>query len=145
MTTLNQIHDILKTIAENHAIIKGFGFGADYDMAVSTDTEYPLMYVEVQPSTYDDKNIIIPFNIVFADRVDKGQNNETDVLSDMLNVGLDVRAWLHSPDSYSFFAVEKTGSLTPFRDATDDEVAGWVFEISLRLTDLKDRCNLPIE
>ena len=129
MTTLNQIRDLFEALASNHQIINGFGFGADYDIVLSTDTLYPHMYVEVQPASFEERVVLIPFNIVFSDRVDKGINNETDVLSDMLNVALDVRAMLYDSSNFPYFSVVETGTLTPFRDATDDEVAGWIMEI----------------
>lgn len=144
MTTLNQIKKVLEEIAESHGVINDFGFGADYDRGLSTTTKYPLMYAEVQASSFDDKMLLMPFNIVLSDRVDKGANNETDVLSDMLTVAMDVRAMLNSPDNYNSFKVGTSGVLTPFRDSTDDETAGWVLEVTFELIDLKDRCNVPI-
>lgn len=141
--TLNELVNLFKQLAIDHKQINSFGFGVNSELDISNKV-YPQMYVEIEPIALNGKDVTIPFSFIFSDRVTKDLRNETDVISDMMSVSLDIRALLMSPTYFDSFAVDISGTITPFRDSTDDETAGVILDLGIKITDLKDRCQVPL-
>jgi hypothetical protein len=143
--TLNQVKAKLEEIASRHQQINEFGFGDVWEFGAKKSYIFPVMFAVPQPAVVNDKIIDLNFNIIFMDLVNKGEGNETEVLSDMLQVALDVRAWLLNDDFADDFIVEASSSLQPFTERFDEEVTGWVMALKIKIVDIKDRCAIPLD
>jgi hypothetical protein len=142
MTSLNQIIQVLQNIAAAHRQIQDFGFGQEWDIAAST-VQYPLMYVVPQQSLVNDKVMSLKLSLLFMDLVNKDDSNKQEVLSDMLQVAMDVLAQLKLLPYEDLFDLDKSVTLTDFYEKYDDEVSGYKMDVALNVSMLYDQCAVP--
>jgi hypothetical protein len=141
--TLNQIIAKLESIASSHQQINSFAIG-DLSDLLKGNRNYPLMYVVLLPSSYQDKEFRLNLSVLLMDLVDNGKANENEVLSDMLLIASDVRALLMAPENASLYLIDKNSTVDPFTERFEDDVAGWNINITFRIMDLMDRCRIPL-
>ncbi len=143
MFSLNQFISLLNSLASAHEQIKTFGEGDVWEIGASEAVQYPLMWAVPQPSSTAQKLLNMKFSIIFADILDTDKSNEQDVLSDTMQMALDILAQLNDPDYADNFILDPNASLTPFTEKFDDDVAGWKADINIKINFLSDRCAVP--
>lgn len=148
MTSLINIYDNLKSIADRHQQINSFGFGQFSDIATSGTINYPIMYVMPNGSNIKAGEVGYKLSIIVADLVEKGKNNEVDVLSDTHKIACDIIADLkiggHKFDStYRFDLSPQDVTMTDFFERFDEEVAGWQFDVTLWADWNWNQCAIP--
>lgn len=144
MYSHNQIKALLSTIATNHKQINDFGLGNLWELGAKKEQSYPLMWAELSDNSgVEGKRLRITYSLYFMDLVDKGENNEDEVLSDQLRIALDVLATLKTPSYEDLFTIDDNAPLTSFTESTDDEVAGWKIDVTFLINHLSDRCSVP--
>jgi hypothetical protein len=100
------------------------------------------MVAVLEPSVVSGKTLTMNFNLLFMDLVNKDEGNETEVLSDMQLVGLDVLYQLQHPD-YAWTLQTDNITIEDFTERLDDEVSGVLLKISLKIPSPYDRCAIP--
>lgn len=147
MLTLNQLSKSLSNFASAHYQVKSFGIGDIGDFATSGVTQYPAMWVDLEPDAVKEGVFENTIRVYLCDMMLKDQSNFVDVFSDMQSVCLDLIAHLDSPD---YFPQANTRistdniTLTPIREQKfDDEVLGYYMDITFRGNFLYDRCQIP--
>ncbi len=143
MYSLNQFVGLLNSMASAHEQIKTFGEGDVWEIGAVGAIQYPLMWAVPQPSSTSQKLLNMKFSILFADILDPDKSNEQDVLSDTLQIALDILAQLNAPDFADDFILDPNANLTPFTEKFDDDVAGWKADINIKINFLSDRCAVP--
>jgi hypothetical protein len=144
MTTINQIIKNLSDFADAHYQINNFGSGEVYDLATSGVTNYPLMYVDVNPANIVDDIQQTNIEIYLVDRLTKGFTNWAEVYSDMQRVALDVVAHFLSGAYFPNMRVQQNVNFDPVRYSFgDDEIAGWRFVLTFNQFFDQDRCSIP--
>ena len=140
--TLNQIVAKINELALNHKQIKSVYFGdlADY-MSRGVDNIYPSLYYDVTGSNITERAININFSLYLFDWMLPEETNETEVLSDMLEVCQDIIAQLGHPNWE--FDISPAVQISYFTENTPDLLAGVRADISLELPFLADRCQVP--
>lgn len=141
--SLNQIKIKLEEFATRHQQINEFGFGDISDLLNNKDQMFPQMFAIPRPSAINDKLIDINLDLLFFDLVKKDESNEAEIWSDMLQVALDLRAWLQNPEFDDLFSADISVA-EPFTDRFDEEVTGWRVPVRFRVIDIKDRCAIPL-
>jgi hypothetical protein len=141
MYSLIYIKQLLETICANNLAIQTFGMGSDFDISIP-EIKYPQVYAEIQTSAINDKLVTLTFNIVVSDRLERDNSNEIQVLSDTLDIVMDLRAALIGAQNENL-KIDLNNSIDPFTESSTDVTAGWVWGVSFDIIDLKDRCNLP--
>ena len=125
-----------------HKQIKSVYFGdlADY-LSRGTDNTYPSLYFDLTGGSVAERGITLNFSLFFFDRMLHEETNETEVLSDMLEVCQDIIAQLRSQT----FEFEEglSATLTFFTEDTPDLLAGVRADISLELPFIANRCQIP--
>ena len=139
--TLNQTIKAFETIATNHKQINTFGFGDVWEISTSGDINYPMMWVSLENSSIGNKVESLKFNLIFMDIVKGGEVNETEVLSDQLEIAKDVIAQLQHP-SYEWEFNGST-SLEDFTERFVDSVSGFTCSVTLNLPFTSNRCSMP--
>jgi hypothetical protein len=142
MTTLNQIIQVLESISNAHKQIQSFGFGQEWDVAASA-VQYPLMYVVPQQSSVADKVMSMKLSLLFMDLVNKDDSNKQEILSDTLQIAMDVLAQLKLLPYEDLFDLDRNVTLTDFCEKYDDEVSGYKMDITLNISMLYDQCAVP--
>jgi len=143
MFSLNQFVSLLNSLASAHEQIKTFGEGDVWEIGASGAIQYPLMWAVPQPSSTAQKLLNMKFSLIFADILDSDKSNEQDVLSDTMQIALDILAQLNNPDYTDDFILDPNANLTPFTEKFDDDVAGWKADINIKINFLSDRCAVP--
>lgn len=159
MQTLNQHITLLRNYSESHLQINSFGVGDAWELVESfTQTNgvigedgevvasrtYPVMWVEVNGSVLSGNQLTDTYNIYFADRVNKDERNEAEVLSDMKQLCLDLAAYFKQDESYeSNMTVNLEFSMEDFTEKFNDEVAGWIMTLQIRQPYQYNECAIP--
>ena len=146
MQTLNQHISLFESFANNHKQVHSFGNG---DLWELTETEnervYPLMWVQIDPSSVDGNQILENYTVVFCDLVHPDESDENEVLSDQKQIALDFISYLKaSEDVVKTMNVVKSSSLTPFTEKWEDVLSGWIITIQIRQPFIYDLCSVPI-
>lgn len=142
MLTLNQIKNQLSNIAVAHSNINHFHFGELYDFASSGVVDYPAIAVERNPIPYTNNTLKYSFNVYVMDLVHKDASNRDEVLSDTLQICLDILAILDRDASF-IFSVEKNVTFNDFIDSFDQEVSGYWFKLDINVPAPLDNCAVP--
>ena len=145
-TSLNQALNALQTIANNHLQLKGsFVFCDVADLEAKNELKYPLLWADVIPAQFGTKTIDLNLQLTCVDMVSKGLENEQDVLSDTLQILSDVVTTIRQdPTYFDMFIISESLSASPIKDHYQDEVAGWVCNITLQIENAYDLCAVPI-
>lgn len=140
--TLNQIVTTLTNLGNAHQQIKSVYFGdlMDY-LSRGTENVYPSLYVDLTGGNVAERGVTLNFSLYFFDRMLHEETNETEVLSDMLEVCQDIIAQLRS-QSFDFDE-GLSATLTFFTEDTPDLLAGVRADISLELPFIANRCQVP--
>ena len=141
MATLNQVVKSLNDIATAHQQINHFFFGEEWDFATSGVVNAPVMITVLQPSSLSGSTLTYDFKVYIGDLVSKGLRNKADVLSDTLQIALDVIYQLQSPDYDGVVNTEIT--LNDFEDSFDCELYGHWFSLKIKYSNPFDRCAIP--
>lgn len=142
MPTLNQIVKTIGDLASNHKQIKSYYFGDLPDfLSRGTENVYPSMYYDLTGADISVNTLSLNFSLYFFDRMLPEETNETEVLSDMLEVAQDIVAQLGHPNFD--FDITTTTTLTFFTEDTPDLLAGVRADITLELPFLANRCVVP--
>lgn len=145
-TSLNQALNALQTIANNHLQLKGsFVFCDVADLEAKNELKYPLLWADVIPAQFGTKTIDLNLQLTCVDMVSKGLENEQDVLSDTLQILSDVVTTIRQdPTYFDMFIISESLSASPIKDHYQDEVAGWVCNVTLQIENAYDLCAVPI-
>lgn len=141
-----------QTFANNHQQINSFGNG-DLWETVQRDKlqafNYPLLWMQDNGSTIQDKAIFFNFNVLALDQVLNGEENENFVKSSMHQILLDYMAYFRHVILYDIdgdrikFDLQLSANLTSFTERLPDELTGWVMTVSFKTPFNYNKCNIP--
>jgi hypothetical protein len=140
--TLNQIVTTITNLANAHQQIESVYFGdfPDY-LSRGTDNLYPSLYFDLTGGQIQERSLVLNFSLYFFDRMLHEETNETEVLSDMLEVCQDIIAQLRHQNFE--FDEGLSATLSFFTEDTPDLLAGVRADITLDLPFLANRCVVP--
>jgi hypothetical protein len=140
--TLNQIVQTITNLANAHQQIESVYFGdfPDY-LSRGTDNVYPSLYFDLTGGQIQERSLVLNFSLYFFDRMLHEETNETEVLSDMLEVCQDIIAQLRHQNFE--FDEGLSATLSFFTEDTPDLLAGVRADITLDLPFLANRCVVP--
>lgn len=102
------------------------------------------MFCILQPSSFITREFEVNMTIVIMDLVEKDISNRWEVWSDIQLMFSDLRAFLNDPLQDDNYIIDDNITITPFADRFTDDVTGWSGDIRFTISDLKDRCAIPI-
>ena len=146
MVTLVEINDAFSSIATVHRQINTYGIGDPWELATSGTTRYPVMWATPDTGRMDDPGTYVSrWKVLLLDLVKSDESNETDVLSDMEQVALDVVALLTNPAflTYDFHVDHTSVTIERVTEKFDDLLAGVLMTIEIRCPFNLDRCAVP--
>ena len=147
--TINQLTSVWKDIATRHYQLNHFGIGDSWEVGVKANM-HPVLWVNpvtaTMPATDNGyKTFEIDFEVRVFDLVDKDELNENDVLSDTIDILKDIIAEFKGHPYYvnSQLNIIDDISFESFTEEFDEEVSGWLCEISLMTPVLTTFCGIP--
>jgi len=138
--TLNMIKKQIEDYGTNHPQINYVFFGEIYDRLSSCEVIYPAMFFGLESSQILAKQIQYTFSLYFMDR----QLQETEgleVLSDMTLVAQDLVAEIRN--NTNEWLVGDTIPMQYFVEEDPDYIAGVRLDITLTLSSINNRCQIP--
>jgi hypothetical protein len=143
----NQINELFNQVAIAHYQIKRFGSGelseADINKFISENQEYPVLWMTPVSVTTNSNVLLYSLNLLVFDLVNKDKDNEREVLSDCLQIALDVVRILRYGNAE--FNIVTEPNISPFAGRYSDWVAGWSLEIELEVDIQSNNCDIPYE
>jgi hypothetical protein len=140
--TLNQVVTTITNLANAHEQIKSVYFGdlSDY-MSRGTENIYPSLFFDLTGGNIQEKSTTLNFSLYFFDRMLPEDTNETEVLSDQLEICQDIIAQLR----YNNFEFDEglSATLSFFTEDTPDLLAGVKADITIELPYTANRCVVP--
>jgi len=146
--TLNQVKLLFKEVAEKSDIINHYFWG-NFLRAQRSENEtvkhcYPMLVVDTVSASLEKNNVGLDLQITIADKVLKGHQNLDDIKSDTLIVLKQVLEVMQSPKWNNFSRATVQGQAQFFVDDSLDETSGWVVNVRLDITSMKNLCAIPI-
>lgn len=141
--TLNQIVKKLEDLQIKHLQLNDFYFGNPWEYGADGAISYPFMGAQLLPGSVARGVVTKRFLLFFADLVNKDEGNETEVLSDMELVALDIFAQFIEWCDENNIEVSRDAALSDFTEKWDDEVSGFQIEVTMNLFYSKDTCQVP--
>jgi hypothetical protein len=150
--TLEQLYDLFRKVGTDHALIQTTTIGDIFEVDL-VETTYPLMHVATTPASFSNGQLNYSFQLIVMDLVNKDENNEEEVLSDMLQVIGDVLSLLLNSDYDSDYLdfrheiqVSPSISCEPFTERFDNEVTGWTATVNIATNFNASACvgNVPL-
>ena len=148
--TVNQLISVFKDISTRHYQINGFGIGDNWENGASEAKMHPVLWINpttaTMPSTDNGyKTFEIDFEVRVFDLVNKDESNENEVLSDCIDILKDIITEFKGHPYYvnSQLNIIDDISFEAFTEEFDEEVSGWVCEISLMTPILTSFCGIP--
>lgn len=142
MPTLNQIVESLKDIGSKHAQINTVKYGDFQNFLDDKDIKYPLMFISYPTPSISGKELTYRFSFLFADLVLKEMSNVEEVISDQMEIALDVYSLLSDnkhpwqyPTAASFEQI--------FDDSTPEWLGGCSMNVAITIPFAYDRCQVP--
>src|SRR5687768_1498624 len=143
MKTLNQHITILREFANNHLQVHSFGVGDTWEIN-SSGVVCPAMNVVIGDTSIDEGQITDTYEIYFYDMVRHDEINETNSLSIMKQICLDLLGYLEQSTALSSLGdLSPSHSISPFTEAFDGRYSGWVLTLNIIQAFNYDNCNIP--
>ena len=132
-TNYNAVIDALKCVAINHGLVHSVSAGNIDSIDTDADAVYPLVHIVPGNVTAGVQQITFSFNVIAMDLVKKDESNEQQVLSDTLQILVDIIAQyknglflkVQQNDSIYGQTDDTSYSLEPFTERFDNVVSGW--------------------
>lgn len=150
--TLNKLKIAFEDIAERHQMINDFGWGPSYNIGTEASMNFPYLWVEPVSSrtTSGSGNSAgveyYTFNMYVMDKIDGGDGNYAELISDMDYITKTIFAELDINPIYVSMELSIDGDFNgePAYEDEDDNVNGWVTNFTLKQPMRYNPCNSPI-
>lgn len=138
--SLNQLVKVFEDISKNHGQIHDFGFGDIWNAGKSRKLKYVCLWLNctsVTPIKSVNGNYnqtTFRFRVFLMDLVNKSDNNDTEVISDTIQIAQDILSELNDNPWYGDEGIIiplANISITPFREKLEDELSGCWFDIDV--------------
>lgn len=154
MVNFKQIVQDLSGIAYYHPQINSFGFGDITQITMDIETKvspvYTKMYVIPGNVNLAQNRLLYNFSIIILDKINNDYSNQSDVMSDTLEIAKDIYTILYQSytQTYGGFSIDYTPlwgpNVTPFLERFEDILGGWTLNITIEQPFDYNTCVLPI-
>lgn len=135
--TLNNLIDLFAEISASNVGLKSHSFGDIWEIDTK-ERNYAISHLSIENAQYAPNEIQYDFKLFVMDLVSKDEGNENDVLSDTLQIIGDFISRLQNArnldiDTNTDYRLQPNINCRPFTERFDDDVSGWVADISIRV------------
>lgn len=144
ITTLNQLIGNLRDIADKHQQINGFKYGEPWEFYQSGTTRSPEMWVSCTGFSRERAVTIYNLTIYLADNVKRGEENELEVESDLVQISEDVIYQLQNNNGYGWNVPQET--VIPVKLMTEKTPKNLIvteFSVNIRTKKPANICAIP--
>ena len=152
MTTLNNVLNLFKDIADRHKQINGYKSVQNFDIDTSEGGKLPLLAVNpvgllLPRGENGYKMLAFSIDMQVIDLLNKDLSNENDVLSDTAQIITDIITEFSSHPTYFNLGIDITNdiSLDPLRGVYDTDLTGYKCTMDLEVPVNTSYCSNPVE
>lgn len=138
--TLKMLYEVFEEAFALEPQLTTITFGDIFEVDLAKNSIYPIMHVSTDTASYDTGSLTYSFQVIVMDLVNKDENNEHDVLSDMLEVIGNIISHIRNSalvsevdDFRNTIRLQDSISCEPFTERFDNEVTGWTANISIEV------------
>jgi hypothetical protein len=138
--TLKNLIDLFEDICTENSGIMSFSFGDIWEIETK-ERDYVVGHLSIENAQYLNNELQYDFKFYIMDLVSKDEGNENDVLSDTLQTIGDIVSKLKNgnvPNTHIDFEndyrLQEGIVCQPFTERFDNDVSGWVADISIRVS-----------
>ncbi len=169
--TYNNIIYTLARLGEQHNQIESVSVGDIYSINLEKHQKFPLLHINPVNVTTGDSELVYNFQVFIMDLVSEKDNwkthqaqqltklidnkdNQQQVLNQALEISTDLISMLRHSMHQSLNGVndindaiyftEGQYTIEPFEERFDNLMAGWVFNLGVRVMNDFDACNMPV-
>ena len=151
MRSLNELIKVIQTLKEAHGQLNDgtFYFGDEWEYEQTAQYDFPFTGLRLIGTNIDGNLHTTNFNMFFADRVNVGELNETEVLSDMSLAALNIFSQLkytlenNNPTTTEPATVTLNTQITPFTEGFLSATSGVEMNIGIVQFYNKQTCDIP--
>jgi len=152
--SLNKVVSILRDIQIRHKMVNSFFFGTTADYNALKNVLYPIFIVEPTSTimkqsqqTLGYQSEFLGFNLYLMDRINKGDSNYQELLSDCL---YELQTIIAEIDNHIYYieanmSIVEDISFEPVVRFDDDDVNGYMAKIKFKIPIRYTPCNNPIQ
>lgn len=149
--TLNQQIALIKKFATDHRQINFCRHEPEYNVNAPKSVDGYVLWFFAEGSTVSETSLRTPFVLTVMDVLNKDRSNMDDILSDSLQILLDLHAFLlyytdeldEAGNRYNF-DVERQGTYEPGIEMFNEHYAGHTVRLTLVQPFIYDQCAIPV-
>lgn len=139
-TVLKDIEDFVK----DHKLLKTYMDNILTEVG-NTNVMYPLVYIEQGNVDVTDGEIVINMVAYVADKLLGDKSDFIDILNNMMLCAIDLRDYFRQRDCNCDWFIDPSSTMTPARFIiTNDESAGYQFNLSVKIKHTLNKDSIPI-
>ena len=131
MITYNKLLNIFQQISDNHQMIQKFGTGEISDMNIFEGTKFPIMWVTPQNFVLKDQTLDYVVRVFIFDILQKSNSNETELISDTLQIISDVIKVFKNENSGIY--IDGDVEIIPFTKHLTDYTTGVYADLTIEV------------
>ena len=139
--TLNQIVKKIEDYGNQHPQIKFVLYGDVVDHLSQGEVTYPAFFFNMSGVSMLSKQITFTFSLYFMDRQIEN-TEEIEVMSDQLLICQDIIALIR--DNANEWLVSENIPMEFFMESEPDVLAGVKADVTLTLSSINNRCQIPV-
>ena len=145
MTEIYKLTDTIRTNISSNGITNTVTFGDILEVDLDKTTIFPLAHMTIGTATFVDYAANLELNVLFLDVVDVnksltdddifyGNSNLQDVLNTQFSAANMLQSELRRGDLFAeLFQIDGAVTAEPFLDNFENQLAGWILNISVQL------------
>ncbi len=153
--TYNNVVETITCIANNHLMINGVSTGDIWEIDLEKNTFYPYFHVNPVSVVAGENTLTMNYQLFIMDLVEPHQSNEQQVLSDTLQIMIDVitqfrngeklRSYNQTHGTDIRYWTEGDFSMEPFVERFSNSVTGWVTDLPVIVEHNMNTCNTAFD
>lgn len=136
LKTFNNVIETLLCIAHRHKFVEQVDSGDIWQVDLEKNTTYPYFHCVPSEVQAQSNQMIFNFQLIIMDLVEPALNNEQQVMSDTLQIMIDIISAFRNgdlvrpnEDERDIYYTEGDFTLNPFTERFDASVTGWVLDL----------------
>lgn len=150
--TFNNVLDTICCVAYKHKFVEQVDAGDIWEVDLEKNTKYPYFHCVPKSVTTQSTNLTYTFQLIIMDLVEPDQSNEQQVMSDTLQILLDIISLFRngnitktSEADRPTYYTDGDYTLSPFTERFDASVTGWVVDFDVLIDSPFPACNVPLK
>lgn len=142
VVSYKEIVNQISGVCMSHRQVSNFDYGDFYKKMKGNIYNYPLCFLTDSKSKIVGSEVSLNFTFFVMDKLIHDETNELNVLSNCLDIGLDIIGELQYK-SENWFLDYSSIDFSPFIDNMSDVLGGFMFSFTIKINEAFNSCDAP--